>query len=281
MHGGRHPVTSARPHTPADGVVVGGHAQCVRHPNASPLTYRGTNTWLLAAPGASWAVVVDPGPDDPSCLERIEAALTARGMGVSAVLLTHDHADHAGCAVAAAARFDAPVRGLRAGTLAAGPLVVDGTDLVLEVLELAGHSSDSVGFYVPDGDLIVTGDVLFAQSPTMVCWPDGRMGDYLASLDRLAHFVSERGVRHLCTAHGAVIDDPRGRIDAARAHRARRLNQVVAAVRSGIPADAPALVEAIYNDVAPDLHDAAVRSVNAQLRYAYDEGLLQEHRSTR
>lgn len=266
----------ARLHTPEDGAMVGRHAQCVRHDNASPLTYRGTNTWLLANPSEHTGVVVDPGPDDAGCLEHIVRACEQRDMEVRAVLLTHDHADHAGCAAAAGERFGVPVLGLRDGSLQPGPLAIDGVDLPMEVLALPGHSSDSVGFYVPDGDLIVTGDVLFAQSPTMVCWPDGRMGDYLASLDALAHFVVAQAVQRLCTAHGAVIEDPRQRIEAARAHRTRRLNQVVAAVRSGIPADAAALVEAIYNDVAPDLHDAAVRSVNAQLRYAYDEGLLQE-----
>ena len=124
----------------------------------------------------------------------------------------------------------------------------------------------------------VTGDVVFAQSPTMVCWPDGRMGDYLASLDVLGRLVAERGVERLLTGHGPVIENPSERIEQARRHRLQRLQQVVSAVRSGIPADAEALVEAVYNDVRPELHDGAVRSVNAQLRYAFDEGILQENR---
>lgn len=265
-----------RAHTPENGAMVGPWAQCVRHPNATPLTYHGTNTWILAHPAEERCVVVDPGPDEAACVERIEAAFTARGLTPSAVLLTHDHADHAGCAAACAERWGAPVLGLRAGTLAPGPLEVAGVGLSLEVLPLPGHSSDSVAFSVGDADLAVTGDVLFAQSPTMVCWPDGRMGDYLESLDALARFVAERGIAVLATGHGPVIEDPRERIEMARSHRVRRLNQVVSAVRSGIPAEAGALVEAIYNDVAPDLYEAAVTSVNAQLRYAFDAELLQE-----
>ena len=135
-----------------------------------------------------------------------------------------------------------------------------------------------MGFYVEEGALVVTGDVVFAQSPTMVCWPDGRMGDYLASLDVLGRLVAERGVERLLTGHGPVIENPSERIEQARRHRLQRLQQVVSAVRSGIPADAEALVEAVYNDVRPELHDGAVRSVNAQLRYAFDEGILQENR---
>lgn len=266
-----------RARTPENGAMVGRYAQCVRHPNASPLTYQGTNTWILAHPDEANCVVVDPGPDDPTSLDRIAGACAARGLKVLAVLLTHDHPDHVGCATACAEAFGAPLYGMRAKTLEAGPFPVKGVGLSMETLALPGHSSDSVGLYVAEADLIVSGDVLFAQSPTMVCWPDGRMDDYLASLDALAHFVADHGVEILATAHGPIVEDPLARIEAARAHRVRRLNQVVAAVRSGIPGEADALVEAIYNDVAPDLHDAAVMSVNAQLRYAFDEGLLQEH----
>ena len=168
--------------------------------------------------------------------------------------------------------------GVASGTLGPGPLELPGVSLAIEVVPLPGHSSDSVGFLVEEGALVVTGDVVFAQSPTMVCWPDGRMGDYLASLDVLGRMVAERGVERLLTGHGPVIENPSERIEQAHRHRLQRLQQVVSAVRSGIPADAEALVEAVYNDVRPELHDGAVRSVNAQLRYAFDEGILQENR---
>ena len=39
-------------------------ATCVLAPNPSPMTLEGTNTWLIAAPGSSSALVVDPGPED-------------------------------------------------------------------------------------------------------------------------------------------------------------------------------------------------------------------------
>ena len=81
----------------------------------------------------------------------------------------------------------------------------------------------------------------------------------------------------LLTGHGLVIEDPEDRIIRARAHRMKRLNQVVSAVRAGIPAQADALVDALYNDVDTSLMQGARRSVNAQLRFAYDSGLLEEH----
>ncbi|HCQ59649.1 MAG TPA: MBL fold metallo-hydrolase, partial [Sulfitobacter sp.] len=40
-------------------------------PNPSPMTYRGTNTYLL---GQSEVAVIDPGPDSPAHLKAILAA---------------------------------------------------------------------------------------------------------------------------------------------------------------------------------------------------------------
>ena len=251
---------SARFAPPDNEAMVGAFAQCVRHPNATPLTYHGTNSWILAAPDDGACLVVDPGPDDAACIGRIAEACARRGLTVAAVAVTHDHFDHAECAEEAGRVFGAPVLGMAAGTLGCGPLELPGVSLPIEVVPLPGHSSDSVGFYVEEGALVVTGDVVFAQSPTMVCWPDGRMGDYLASLDVLGRLVAERGVERLLTGHGPVIENPSERIEQARRHRLQRLQQVV------------------YNDVRPELHDGAVRSVNAQLRYAFDEGILQENR---
>ena len=37
-------------------------ATCLLAPNPSPMTLDGTNTWLIAEPGAPSVVVVDPGP---------------------------------------------------------------------------------------------------------------------------------------------------------------------------------------------------------------------------
>ena len=52
-------------------------ATCLLAPNPSPMTLDGTNTWLIAEPGSSSVVVVDPGPDDAGHLRRVHAAAVA------------------------------------------------------------------------------------------------------------------------------------------------------------------------------------------------------------
>ena len=60
--------------------------------NGGPLTYRGTNCYLL---GEREITVIDPGPDDE---EHIADLLAAAGAPVRRIVVTHGHADHAGAA---------------------------------------------------------------------------------------------------------------------------------------------------------------------------------------
>lgn len=260
-----------------NGGQVGDYAYCVLAHNESPLTYIGTNTWVIGAPDAPGCVVVDPGPDDADHLQHVLDHIASTGKKLSAIITTHSHADHAGGALSLSLLSGAPVLTQVDGLLPPGQLFINDIGVTIEVIPLPGHSSDSVGFYVKQGKFILTGDVIFRQSSTMVCWPDGVLAAYMNSLDRLAHFVESHDAELLLTGHGLVIEDPEDRIIRARAHRMKRLNQVVYAVRAGIPAQADALVDALYNDVDSSLMQGARRSVNAQLRFAYDSGLLEEH----
>jgi glyoxylase-like metal-dependent hydrolase (beta-lactamase superfamily II) len=82
-------------------------------PNPSPLTLEGTNTFVIGEPGASTAVVIDPGPDDEGHATAVVRA--CEGRGVELVLLTHTHVDHAEGARAFAGRVGAPLAALAPG----------------------------------------------------------------------------------------------------------------------------------------------------------------------
>lgn len=249
----------------------GTRAECVLAPNPDIMTLDGTNTWVLREPGARRSVVVDPGPEIAEHLD----AVAARAGEVAVVLLTHGHLDHSEAARSFAERMGCGVRALdpqhRLGSegLSDGDLVeVDG--LEVRVVGTPGHTSDSLSFVLPAERAVLTGDTVLGRGTTVVAHPDGRLGAYLDSLQRLHALAEEREVTTVWPGHGPVIDDALAVLDYYLAHRKERLAQVREALRVLDP-DAPdlprAVVETVYADVDPVLWGAAELSVRAQLAY--------------
>jgi glyoxylase-like metal-dependent hydrolase (beta-lactamase superfamily II) len=254
-------------------------AECVLAPNANMMTLDGTNTWVLRVPDTGRSVVVDPGPSIETHLAAIEEAAGP----VAAVLLTHHHADHSEAAREFAERVGCGVRALdpayRLGSegLGEGDVVAVG-DLELHVVATPGHTADSLSFVVPSERAVLTGDTVLGRGTTVVAHPDGQLGAYLDSLDRLHRLAEAHEIVTIWPGHGPVIDDALGALDFYIAHRAERLAQVEAAVaRIGDePAGADDLprrvVEIVYADVDPVLWGAAELSVRAQLAHLAGSG---------
>ncbi|OLR91076.1 MBL fold metallo-hydrolase [Actinokineospora bangkokensis] len=254
---------------PAYGVVreVTPFASVLLEDNPGVMTLDGTNTWLLRAPGAAGAVVVDPGEADVAHLERVVAAAGA----VEAVLITHHHHDHVGGAEWLSERTGAPVRAFDAALCAGGAPLRHGEGLSLagldlEVLHTPGHTADSVCFAVAhDGvEAVLTGDTVLGRGTTVIIPPDGTLGDYLDSLRLLAG----RGAAAVLPGHGPDLADLGAVAGMYLAHREQRLAQVRAAlVELGEGAGARQVVELVYRDVDRALWPAAELSVAAQLAY--------------
>jgi glyoxylase-like metal-dependent hydrolase (beta-lactamase superfamily II) len=251
------------------GGSFGSRAECVLAPNPGIMTLDGTNTWVLREPGGRRSVVVDPGPLDEAHLDAV--AKVAGDVG--AVLLTHGHADHSEGARAFAERMGCGVRALdpqhRLGDegLDDGDVVeVDG--LEIRVVGTPGHTSDSLSFHLPADAAVLTGDTVLGRGTTVVAHPDGKLGAYLDSLQRLHALAAAREARSVWPGHGPVIDDALAALDHYLAHRRDRLEQVREAVRVlGPEASARQVVEHVYTDVDPVLWGAAELSVRAQLDY--------------
>jgi glyoxylase-like metal-dependent hydrolase (beta-lactamase superfamily II) len=216
--------------------------------------------------------VVDPGPE---ILEHLDALAEAAGR-VAVVLLTHGHLDHSEAARTFADRMGCGVRALDPGQrygdqgLSDGDVVeVDG--LEVRVVGTPGHSSDSLSFVLPQERAVLTGDTVLGRGTTVVAHPDGRLGAYLGSLERLHALASAREVTAVWPGHGPVIDDALAVLDFYLAHRRERLEQVREALRelagAAGPDPARAVVERVYADVDPVLWGAAELSVRAQLAY--------------
>ena len=142
------------------------------------------------------------------------------------------------------------------------------------VVATPGHTADSLCFLVPADRAVLTGDTVLGRGTTVVAHPDGELGAYLASLDRLHALCAEQGITSVWPGHGPVIDDALGALDFYLAHRRERLEQVrhaLARLQAGGVADVVTLprqvVEIVYADVDPVLWGAAELSVRAQLAY--------------
>ena len=97
------------------GGLVSERAHCVLCHNPSPMTLDGTNTWVLAEPGSSDVVVVDPGPLDEGHLQTVLHHVAETGRRVALTLLTHGHDDHAESADRFHQLTGAPVRAFGRG----------------------------------------------------------------------------------------------------------------------------------------------------------------------
>ncbi|KNG92847.1 MBL fold metallo-hydrolase [Pseudaestuariivita atlantica] len=274
---------------PSDGVIeVAPALRRLRAPNPSPMTERGTNTYLLGTRGVA---VIDPGPDDAAHLAAIEAAL-APGQSVSHVLVTHAHLDHSPLAPRLAARHGAPVlafgsardgmspvmRELLDGGLAGGGegidhafqpdrRVGDGEEIAgdgwsLTALHTPGHIGNHLCF-LADG-VALSGDHVMGWATSLVSPPDGDLTDFMASCAHLRAACAARGVTRLLPGHGDPVEDALARIDALVAHRLGREAQILDALDAA-PGTADALAQRIYTDVNPALMPAAARNVLAHL----------------
>jgi glyoxylase-like metal-dependent hydrolase (beta-lactamase superfamily II) len=235
------------------------------------MTLDGTNTWILAEPGADRVAVVDPGPDDPAHLQRVLAAATAGGRRVAGVLLTHGHPDHAQGAAGFARLAGVPVRALdpnsRLGEegLAPGD-VVEVAGLEVRVLGTPGHSGDSLCFVLPADRAVLTGDTVLGRGTTVVAHPDGRLRSYLESLRQLRRLAEALPVAALLPGHGPSLFEPAAVLDAYLAHREERLEQIRRALALGLR-EVGEIVADVYADVDRVLWPAAEMSVRAQLDY--------------
>ena len=258
------------------GGAFGERARCVLAPNPDMMTLDGTNTWVLREPGAARSVVVDPGPSIAAHLAAVGEA--AEDVGV--VLLTHHHLDHSEAAKEFAASVGCGVRALDpayrlGGEGLAGGDVVEVDGLEIHVVATPGHTADSLSFLVPAEGAVLTGDTVLGRGTTVVAHPDGRLGAYLDSLDRLHALAESREVRSIWPGHGPVIDDALPVLDFYLAHRRERLEQVESAAAALVDGGASLgddtlprrVVETVYADVDEILWGAAELSVRAQLAY--------------
>ncbi|MCL3882666.1 MBL fold metallo-hydrolase [Marivita sp. GX14005] len=268
---------------PGDAEPLAPGVRRILAPNPSPMTFRGTNTYLL---GWRELAVIDPGPDDPAHLRAILRA--AEGGRITAILISHAHLDHSALARPLAERAGAPVyafsdalggRSARMQNLAASGLARggEGVDLAfrpdialgdndsvtgdgwcLTALHTPGHFGNHLCFAW--GDTLFCGDLVMGWASSLVSPPDGDLTDFMASCRRLR--AAPWSVFY--PGHGAPIGRPAERLDWLIAHRLSREAALLDALSQGA-ATCTELAARVYTDTPPALIHAATRNILAHM----------------
>lgn len=250
-------------------------------PNPGAFTFTGTCTYIV---GEGSVAVIDPGPDDPAHLEAILAATA--GEKIAQIVITHTHRDHSSLAPALAERTGAPTYGegphraarpLREGegSMEAGAdhrfapdvrlhdkELIEGEDYTLEAVATPGHAANHLAFALRGSGFLFSGDHVMAWSTPIVAPPDGSMGDYLASLEKLRH----RPEHTYLPGHGPVARDAHTLVERYIAHRSAREAAIIRRLERG-DSDIRGLVQAIYIGLDPRLANAAALTTLAHLEH--------------
>lgn len=276
---------------PAHGeaVPVGPDVVRVTVNNPSPFTFHGTNSYIV---GHDTLAVIDPGPEDEAHLAALLAAIGGRP--VSHILVSHTHRDHAPLARRLKAETGAlivaegPHRASRplhegetnpfaeSADAAFSPDIavadgetVSGDGWALTALHTPGHTANHAAFALEGTGILFSADHVMAWATTVVAPPDGSMGDFMASLEKLL----ARDDRLYLPGHGGPVTDPAAFLRGLRTHRRMRERAILARVAAGDRRIAD-MVKVIYRETDPLLHGAAALSVLAHLEDLVEKGAV-------
>jgi glyoxylase-like metal-dependent hydrolase (beta-lactamase superfamily II) len=248
--------------------------------NPSPFTFKGTVSYIV---GRGKVAIIDPGPEDSAhCKALLDAV---RGETVTHIFVTHTHRDHSPGvpatkkATGAQVLAEGPHRAARPLHVGDGPRLdasndtdfkpdraltdgetVSGEGWTLEAVTTPGHTANHTAFAFKENNVLFSGDHVMAWSTPVVAPPDGSMGDYMNSLQKLA----KRGEPIYFPGHGPAVRNAQRFVAAYILHRKAREASILNRLGQG-ESDIPALVAGIYANLDPRLVKAAGMSVLAHL----------------
>ena len=267
------------------------NVQRLTAPNPGVMTGPGTNSYLVGDPNTGY-IAIDPGPADIDHLQRM---WRAAGGQIKAIVCTHSHPDHSpGAApLQALCTNKPPILGLSSRPTSRANSrftpdreLIDGEKLVLQglcldgeithtlrVVHTPGHAANHLCLVLEEDGLLFSGDHVLNGSTTVIDPPDGHMGDYLDSLDKLAAACDTGGIEFILPAHGHVLGFARQAITHLKAHRLKREAKIAAAMQALPQGSLQEWVEKAYDDVPSRLWPVAARSLQAHVDHIREQAL--------
>lgn len=170
--------------------------------------YFGENTYIIWDADSKEAAIVDPGMINPDEVDEVEDFLSAGGLKLRYILLTHIHLDHTFGIDALKEKYDIEVLANKGDValgqsrnqqarmfhlpIELGPVDIDrflndGSTLslgkeMITVIHTPGHSMGGICFYVPESGFVLTGDTLFRGSIGRTDLPGGNHRQLILSI---------------------------------------------------------------------------------------------------
>jgi glyoxylase-like metal-dependent hydrolase (beta-lactamase superfamily II) len=257
--------------------------------NSGPFSFTGTCSYIV---GKKNVAILDPGPADAAHLNAVLSAVG--GETVQFIVVTHTHNDHSPGARALKSATGAPIVGCRpyapARPLAIGEInlldaandltyapdtvladgdTISGATFTLTAVATPGHTMNHLSFALAEESALFSGDHVMAWSTSIVAPPDGAMGEFMASLEKLR----ARDERVFWPGHGGPVTEPQRFVRALLQHRRHRETSIMGRLRSG-DRTIPEIVDRIYQNLDPRLLGAAALSVFAHLEDLINRSLV-------
>ncbi len=256
--------------------------RAVQVPDEEPMHPLFTSIYLVGKHGGGEALTIDSGEEIDRYKWMLRGYLAATERSEIALAgITHFHLDHSGnlkwvretlkaeVVLADAARpFLAKDGRLPEGetrTIRDGDVITLDGGVRVQIIFTPGHSPDSLCYYVEEEGVLFTGDTLLGSSTTTV----HDLATYRASLQRLLALPK---LDVICPGHGAVVNDPRERLQMYVNHRNERERQIVETLADGAEHTSWEIMLKLYPEINTRLRRAADSNVQAHLRQLEAEG---------
>ena len=253
-------------------------------PNPSPMTFWGTNTYLL---GKNELAIIDPGPAIQSHFDAIMSSLN-ENQSITHILITHSHIDHSPLAKQLSEETSAPI--LAFGKSSAGKSatmanlkkldggegidydfnpdetlsdnqIIKNKEWCIKSLHTPGHMGNHLCFSWEGERILFSGDLVMGWATSMVSPPDGDLTDFMNSIESLQLRSPDK---LFFPGHGAPIENPPLRLLELYEHRKKREREILLSLKTGL-ATVSEITDSVYANLDKRLITAAKRNVLAHL----------------